>query len=75
MLADEPATAEQEKQFELLVVGPDGKPVPKVKVEMRSTPAVTAEQVVVGKFVKKLEVEITNDENGLLAVKLPKPPK
>lgn len=76
-LAEEPAAAEQEKQLELLVVGPDGKPVPKVNVEVRTAPAPTAEQVGVGKFVKKTNygAQIATDENGLLVVKLPKEPK
>ena len=42
----------QGEPFELRVVGPDGKPVPDALVELRRSPALTAEQVRQGTFVR-----------------------
>src|SRR5579885_2565434 len=52
--------------FELHIVGPDGKPVPNAKIDVRSTPRLQAEQVRIGKFERKgrYGVDITADANG-----------
>jgi uncharacterized GH25 family protein len=67
--ADEPTA--QQLDFELHVVGPDGKAVPEAAVQMRMTPAITAEQVARGKLVKKQGGECTTDSDGVLVVRLP----
>ncbi len=73
--ADE--AAKDEQTFELLVVGPDGKPVPEASVEIRTSPLPTAEQIAEGKFVRKgpYGAFATTDDQGRLVVKLPRTPK
>ena len=62
--------ADAQWAFELAVVGPDGKPIPNANVDFRTSPAPTAEQVIVGKFGKKANYGslVTTDDNGLLKV-------
>jgi protocatechuate 3,4-dioxygenase beta subunit len=61
----------QRRDFELRVVGPDGKAVAEAAVQIRMSPAMTAEQVERGKLVKKQPGECAADADGVLAVKLP----
>ena len=63
--------------FELAVVGPDRKPIPNANVDFRTSPAPTAEQVIIGKFGKKANYGslVTTDDNGLLKVNSTRPPK
>jgi hypothetical protein len=72
--AEEPpaiaGSANYQKQFELLVVGPDNKPVPNIKVSFRSSATLKADQLTVGKLVKSSKgiAQITTDDNGLLKI-------
>jgi Carboxypeptidase regulatory-like domain len=64
-----PKAAEGLKTFELHVVGPDGKPVPEALVHFRTEPAPTAEQVRLGKFIRKTTYGTyarTNPEGNLI---------
>jgi BlaR1 peptidase M56/Carboxypeptidase regulatory-like domain len=65
-----------EQQFELRVVGPGGKPVPDAIVELRTSPAPTAEQIRQGKFVRKATYGpiVTADAEGRLLVAFPRMP-
>ncbi len=71
------SAAEPEQSFELLVVGPDQKPVPQAAVELRTSPAPTAEQIRTGTFIKKgtYGTFVTADAQGRLVVQLPAMPK
>jgi len=64
-------------QFELKVVGPEGKPVPHAAIEIRTTPGVAAEDVVKGKFERKAPYGniFTADADGYLTIKVPADPK
>jgi protocatechuate 3,4-dioxygenase beta subunit/uncharacterized GH25 family protein len=68
-VADEPGA--QPRDFELHVVGPDGKAVSEAAVQVRMNPAITAEQVQRGKLVKKQGGECATDASGVLVVRLP----
>jgi len=70
-------SATDEREFQLVVVGADGKPVPHAAVEFRVSPPPTAEQVIVGKLGKRTSnvASITTDENGIMKVSLAKQPK
>src|SRR6266446_9429540 len=59
-------------EFELLVVGPDGKPVPGVRMELRGDPLPTAEQIHRGIFDHKhaYGTFVNADAKGRLVVKL-----
>lgn len=63
--------------FQLNVVGPDGSPVANAGVEIRASPAVTAEQIRRGEFVRsgRYGTFATTDEDGQLAVRLPRRPE
>lgn len=50
-----PADNAAKNTFELIVVGPDEKPVPSVEVEFRRPSKPSAEDVLIGTFVKQLE--------------------
>ena len=65
------------KRFELLVVGPDGKPVPHASVEIRGSVKPAADWIEVGKFVKPgpYGTFCETDDAGRFVLKLPKPPK
>ena len=65
------------KEFELRVVGPDGQPIPKALVELRTSPAPTAEQFRRGTFVRRgsYEAFAEADAEGRLVVELPPAPK
>lgn len=69
--------AKSQGQFELKVVGPDGRPIPAAPIEIRSGPGVKAEQIVHGKFVKygTYGIHVLADAEGRFVVKLPQPPR
>jgi len=62
--------------FELTVVGPEGKRIPEATVELRIDPSPTAEQILVGKFVRKGDYGafVTADFEGRVVVKWPQSP-
>ena len=62
--------------FDLRVVGPGGNPIPEALVELRTSPAPTAEQVRRGKFVRASDVRtfLATDGEGRLVVAFPKVP-
>ena len=64
------------QDFELTIVGPDGKPVPRAVVEFRVAPLVTADRVHRGKFVRdrRYGSNVEADEAGRLAVAFPAVP-
>jgi uncharacterized GH25 family protein len=64
-------------EFELLVVGPDGKPVPGARIELRGDQLPTAEQIRRGTFDRKhaYGTVAKADAEGRLVVKLPTEPK
>ena len=63
--------------FELTLVGPNGKPIPKASVDFRTSPAPTVEQIIVGTFERKANFGTLakTDENGQLKVNLPAIPR
>jgi uncharacterized GH25 family protein len=74
------ADAAKEKKklnFELQVVGPDGKPVPSAQVDIRSTPPPTRGQIKRGELVRRSSYGTIakTDANGQLILDLPKVPK
>ncbi len=72
---DTRASAEktEPRRFELLVRGPNGKPVPRAKVEVRTKPAPTAEDVLVGEYVRPATYGpfARTDAEGRLVLRLP----
>jgi RNA polymerase sigma factor (sigma-70 family) len=64
------------KEFDLKVVGPNGKPVPNAEVEIRSEPSIMDEQIRRGSFVKNHAYGTVTkvDGDGRLVLKLPKVP-
>ena len=70
--AASPPAAEGKKEFELRVVGPDGKPIPEALVEFRMEPALSSEQFRRGKFVGKTSygMTATADAEGTLVIDL-----
>ena len=71
--AQNAAPAADSKTFEVHVVGPDGKPVPHAKVDVRSTPRLQGDQVRVGKYQRRATygVGITADADGRLVFTRP----
>ena len=69
-------TATDSREFELHVVGPDGKPIAEATVELRTRPIPNTEQIVRGKFLKKgsYGAFVKTDASGCLIVKIPKEP-
>jgi len=65
------------QQFDLLVVGPDGKPIPRAAVEIRTERKPTAKEIQRGQFVKNgpYGTFFTTDAGGRLVIRLPKMPK
>jgi hypothetical protein len=64
----------QSRLFELTVLGPDGKKVlPAVQVEFRSEPAITAQQVREGKFLRSEPdaVFVESNSSGRVSIELP----
>jgi hypothetical protein len=70
------AAANDAQEFELRVMGPDGKPISQALVEIGADPLPTPEQVRAGKFVKRGSYYATleSDAQGCLAIKLPQTP-
>jgi uncharacterized GH25 family protein len=71
------AAAPQRNQatFDLRIVGPDGKPIPEAKVELRSTPAFQAAQIRCGTVLKRMGfgTTIKSDIGGRIAFDRPVP--
>jgi uncharacterized GH25 family protein len=69
--------AKDKGEFQLRVVGPDGKPVGNVQVDLRMSPAPTAEQIRQGTFVRKSNFGafVTTDPQGRLLLTLPTIPR
>jgi len=65
------------KQFEIFVVGPDGKAVPDAAIEIRGDVPLAENELLRGHFVKKKSygTEFKADPDGRLAVRLPKQPE
>jgi beta-lactamase regulating signal transducer with metallopeptidase domain len=63
-------------EFELRVVGPDGKPVPEAQVELRISPHPTAEHIRRGKYVKTSTYGpyAKTDAEGRLVIAVPQKP-
>jgi len=74
--ADGPSQADQQ-DFEILVVGPDKKPISDAAIELRTLPPPTQESFFGGQFVRKTTYGAfaTTDRDGQIGVKLPTPPK
>ncbi len=70
------ATAENGKEFDLRIVGPDGRPVPAALVELRANPILTAKQIRQGKYVKESSYGtlVQTDDQGRLLITFPKAP-
>jgi len=64
------------RMFLLKVVGPDGKPVPNAKVQIRSSPQVTKDQIHRGEYVKdgRYGNEVIANKDGELRFTLSKRP-
>jgi hypothetical protein len=67
--------SEANDTFELIVVGPNGQPVPNANVELRTRPLPTAAQITVGEFVRQgtYGTMVTTDAEGRLVVVRPDP--
>lgn len=72
-----PPAADAGHPFELLVTGPDGKPVAEATVEFRTSPKLTAEQVRRGKFLQQRPYGtlVQCDRDGRLEVTFPVKPR
>jgi hypothetical protein len=59
--------------LDLRIVGPDDKPIPDAKVEIRSTPVVQAEQVHSGKFLSRSRfgASVQSDADGRIVLERP----
>ena len=68
------AASTNEDRFELLVVGPDGKPAPRALVGVRTKPAPTAKQIVVGEYVRATTIGpfVRTNAAGRLVIQLPR---
>jgi hypothetical protein len=67
--------SEEGETFELIVVGPNGRPVADANIELRTRPLPTAEQIHVGKFLRQgtYGTLATTDSEGKLVVSRPDP--
>lgn len=79
-IVDEPAIGAtvEGQQFELIVLGPDERPVPRATVEIRGRKRLIAEQIQIGQFVKTgnygadtYSTTAQTDENGRLVFRVP----
>lgn len=70
-------TSKPQFQFEVLVVGPDGKPIPEARIEVRTNQLPKADQILIGKFAakKRYAVDVTADAKGRMKLGLAKKPK
>jgi hypothetical protein len=68
---------ERPPTFELLVVGPDEKPVPRAAIAIRTQPPPSAEQIQQGEFIQAGPggATLNADANGRLLIKLPAQPQ
>jgi Carboxypeptidase regulatory-like domain len=64
---------ENQRTFELTVVGPDAKPLVGIAVECRGRPKLKDEQITTGEFVRRTNYGslLKTDSKGRLALKLP----
>ncbi|HEY1599833.1 MAG TPA: carboxypeptidase regulatory-like domain-containing protein [Pirellulales bacterium] len=74
--ATDGAAAPKVPTFDLLVVGPDGKPLPNIEVEFRTDQSPTAEQITHGAFVRKAAYGsfARTDDDGRVTLALRKVP-
>jgi alkaline phosphatase len=65
------------QEFALRVVGPDGKPVPEARVELRSHPGPKIERIRQGRLIRQgaYGTFVAADEQGQLAVEIPGAPR
>jgi beta-lactamase regulating signal transducer with metallopeptidase domain/protocatechuate 3,4-dioxygenase beta subunit len=65
------------QEFELRVVGPDGKPIPAAEVEVWGDPLPTAEQIRTGKLIRQQlhGIVVVTDAAGRIVVELPRVPE
>jgi carboxypeptidase family protein len=70
------AVAKGEQTFELRVVGPDGKSISEALVQVRTSPALTADQIRQGKFLRhgSYGAFVMTDAEGRLVMKLSRTP-
>jgi Carboxypeptidase regulatory-like domain len=70
------AATHQSQPFDLSVVGPDGKAVPEITVEVRGEPPVKAEQIRAGRVLRQGTngLFVTSTAHGRLALALPANP-
>jgi uncharacterized GH25 family protein len=66
-------SAQATATLDLRIVGPDGKPVPNARVEVRATPVIQVEQVHSGKYLRRSRfgVIVQADASGLLVLERP----
>ncbi len=69
--------AKNQREFELRVTGPDGKPIAEALVHVRANPVPTAEQIRHGKFLRQgsYGAFLMADGEGRLVIELPQVPK
>jgi protocatechuate 3,4-dioxygenase beta subunit len=67
------ASARKTAPFDLRILGPDGKPLPEAKVELRSTPVIQADQIHRGKYLRRVRsaATATADADGRLVFERP----
>jgi beta-lactamase regulating signal transducer with metallopeptidase domain len=65
------------REFELSVVGPDGKPIPNAVVELSADPLPTPDQIRKGKLIRQQMhgVVVATDAAGRIVVELPQAPE
>jgi uncharacterized GH25 family protein len=56
--------AKKTKAFDLRIVTPDGKPLPEVKVELRTSPVIEASQIRTGKYVRRSRTGVSVKADG-----------
>ncbi|HEV8001260.1 MAG TPA: carboxypeptidase-like regulatory domain-containing protein, partial [Planctomycetaceae bacterium] len=63
--------------FDLRIVGPDGKPIPDAKVELRRPPDFEAKQIRIGTFLNRspFGVKVRSDDHGRVLFERPDPLK
>ena len=66
-----------DREFELSVVGPDGKPIPDAVVELSAEPLPTPDQIRKGKLIRQQMhgVFVATDAAGQIVVELPQAPE
>ncbi|WP_165069100.1 carboxypeptidase regulatory-like domain-containing protein [Paludisphaera rhizosphaerae] len=68
-----PADGREGRDFELTVLGPDGKPIPEAEVQLRMNPRSPADRIRRGTFVKeqRYDLFVKADAEGRVALELP----